>query len=530
MVSAEPPECGAVSVRRSLGKNNFALVAICLTSLMFGLEISSVPVTLPIIQHLFKGSFGDMQWIVNAYTLAVSTILMAVGTLVDRFGRRVVFLCSLALFGLTSLLCGLAQDVPTLIVGRALQGASGGAMLISQVAVLSGQFHVGRKRARAFSAWGIFLGIGLGFGPTIGGVLVDMMGWEWVFLIHALLAMPTFLLLWFGVEKTQNSATHKLDVFGILALSLGVFGLVYAITRGPEKGFTSGYTLSIIACASLAFAAFVGAEKVSHHPAFDFSLLKLPRFSGALMGSIGMNFSFWPFMIYIPIYFQVALGYDPATAGVALLAYTVPTLIFPPLGERIVVRMGPAVAIPVGLFTIGLGFFLMKLGSIASHPSALTMLPGCALAGAGLGLTNTPVTNTTTGAVSADRAGMASGIDMTTRMLTLAINISLMGAILTTGILSELRALLPAAVAEPVLRPLVENIVAGNVDALRAGMPALDSLGSSATVLRKALNCGFGWTMLYGGIGAWILAALSLLIFRSEQGSSLIRGGRTRDE
>lgn len=137
--------------------------------------------------------------------------------------------------------------------------------------------------------------------------------------------------------------------------------------------------------------------------------------------------------------------------------------------------MGPAVAIPVGLFTIGLGFFLMKLGSIASHPSALTMLPGCALAGAGLGLTNTPVTNTTTGAVSADRAGMASGIDMTTRMLTLAINISLMGAILTTGILSELRALLPAAVAEPVLRPLVENIVAGNVDALRAGMPALDS-------------------------------------------------------
>lgn len=91
--------------------------------------------------------------------------------------------------------------------------------------------------------------------------------------------------------------------------------------------------MSIIACASLAFAAFVGAEKVSHHPAFDFSLLKLPRFSGALMGSIGMNFSFWPFMIYIPIYFQVALGYDPATAGVALLAYTVPTLIFPPLGS-----------------------------------------------------------------------------------------------------------------------------------------------------------------------------------------------------
>jgi len=481
---------------------------------MFGLEISSVPVTLPVLQRIFDGSFEDMQWIVNAYTLAVTSILMATGALVDRFGRRIVFLISLAMFGLTSLLCGLAQSVPMLIVGRALQGASGGAMLISQVAVLSNQFTLGSERARAFSAWGVLLGIGLGFGPTIGGALVDRLGWEWVFLIHALLAAPTFLLLWFGVEKSSHCAGRALDVPGIATLSICVFGLVFAITRGPEKGFASAYTLAIVAGAALAFAAFIRAERVSKQPAFDFSVFGSRRFSGALMGSIGMNFSFWPFMIYIPTYFQVGLGYDPMTTGLALLAYTVPTLIFPPLGERLVVRFGPAVAIPTGLFTIGLGFLLMKLGSMAAHSSALTMLPGCVFAGAGLGLTNTPVTNTTTGAVPADRAGMASGIDMTARMLTLAVNIALMGAILMAGILSQLRAHLPATIDATLLRQLAERIVAGDVDAPRGGLATLHALDPSGAVLRAALTHGFGWAMIYGGVGVWLLASLSVLIFR----------------
>jgi hypothetical protein len=202
------------------------------------------------------------------------------------------------------------------------------------------------------------------------------------------------------------------------------------------------------------------------------------------------------------------------TTGLALLAYTVPTLIFPPLGERLVVRFGPAVAIPTGLFTIGLGFLLMKLGSIAAHPSALTMLPGCVFAGAGLGLTNTPVTNTTTGAVPADRAGMASGIDMTARMLTLAVNIALMGAILMAGILSQLRAHLPATIDATLLRQLAERIVAGDVDAPRGGLATLHALDPSGAVLRAALTHGFGWAMIYGGVGVWLLASLSVLIFR----------------
>jgi hypothetical protein len=225
-----------------------------------------------------------------------------------------------------------------------------------------------------------------------------------------------------------------------------------------------------------------------------------------------MNFSFWPFMIYLPIYFQIGLGYDSVSAGLALLAYTLPTLLFPPLGERLSLRYGSGIAIPVGLLTIGLGFMLMKLGSGAAHPGVSSMLPGCVIAGAGLGLTNTPVTNTTTAAVPTQRAGMASGIDMSARMITLAINIALMGAILVGGILYHLKTNLPATLDIAELGRLAEKVAAGDVDAIRAGIPALTRIDPSGSIVHAALMRGFGWVMLYGGIGVWVLAALSFVI------------------
>ena len=509
---ASSSDAAQPTTRFSISKNTLALGAVCLASLMFGLEISSVPVILPTLERVLHGDFKGMQWIMNAYTLGVTTVLMATGALADRFGRRRIFVIGIALFGLTSLICGFAQSVPTLIVARLLQGASGGAMLICQVAVLSHQFSEGPERVRAFSAWGIILGIGLGFGPIIGGMIVAVSGWQWVFWIHALLAAVTLTLVFAGVQESRDPHAHTLDVAGIVTLSLAVFGITYYITQGSDLGFASLRAILILVATAVAFVAFLCAERLSARPMFDFSVFRIRKFSGALMGSAGMNFSFWPFMIYLPIYFQIGLGYDSVNAGLALLAYTLPTLLFPPLGERLALRYGSGIAIPAGLFTIGLGFMLMKYGSHVPHPGVWSMLPGCILAGAGLGLTNTPVTNTTTGAVPAERAGMASGIDMSARMITLAINIALMGAILVGGILVNLRARLPATLDTAPLGRLAEKIAAGDVEAVRQGIPALATLDPSGTAVHAALIDGFGWVMLYGGVGVWVLAALSFVI------------------
>jgi EmrB/QacA subfamily drug resistance transporter len=489
-------------------RSAMALSAVCLSCLMFGLEISSIPAILPTLEQELHADFKQLQWVMNAYTIAVTTVLMATGTLADRYGRKRIFMIAIAAFGITSLTCGITENVLTLIVARFLQGLSGGAMLICQIAVLSQQFQGSRERAMAFGWWGVIFGIGLGFGPIIGGAIAALLSWEWVFLAHVVFAIVALVLAVGGVQESRDPNAGRLDLAGIVTLSLSVFCLAFYITQGPSLGFASLTGLAILGVSIVSLVAFLVAEKISSRPMFDFSVFRIPAFSGAIIGSAAMNISFWPFMIYLPIWFQAGLGYDSVAAGLALLAYTLPTLVMPPLGERLALRYRPGLVIPAGLFTIGAGFMLMKLGSAAAQPDWLTMLPGCLIAGIGLGLTNTPVTNTTTGSVSSDRAGMASGIDVSARMVSLAVNIAVMGLILASGVLAHLARVAPAQLEPAQLWLLAERIAAGN---------ARSAPGFPDTVVHEALAQGFGWVMLYGGVGVWMLAAVSFLIFNAQR-------------
>ncbi|WP_225874602.1 MFS transporter [Pedobacter hiemivivus] len=495
-------------------KNTLTLAAVCLSSLMFGLEISSVPVLLPTLEKLLRGNFSDVQWIMNAYTIACTTVLMASGTLADRYGRKLVFMAGLVLFGITSLLCGLATSMTLLIAGRFLQGLGGGIMLICQVAILSHQFQDGRERSRAFAAWGIVFGIGLGFGPLIGGLILTFLSWKWVFLVHVPLSLLTLGLAWAGVRESRSAQIQRLDTLGMVSLSIAVFGLIYYITQGPAMGFTSVYSLLILGVSTGSFLIFLYAEKTSVQPMFDFTVFRIRDFSGAIIGSIGMNFCFWPFMIYLPIYFQGVLGYSSLLAGTVLLAYTLPTLVVPPLAERLLLRYRPGIVIPLGLFIIGLGFILMWFGIYAAHFGTWTMMPGMLLSGIGLGLSNTTVTNTTTGAVSPDRAGMASGIDMSARLITLAINIALMGFLLSKGVFMHLKVAFAGTFDNLQLHSAAEKIAVGNFAGLLEKIPGIITLDPSGEVTHDALAGGFQLLTLFSGIGVVFLALVSFFIFK----------------
>ncbi|MBB4098632.1 MFS transporter [Sphingomonas kyeonggiensis] len=490
-------------IQDSAGKNRLALLAMCLGALMFGLEITSVPVILPTLERDLHGGFQDMQWVMNAYTLACTTVLMATGTLADRFGRKLLFLISVVAFGATSALCGIAQDMAVLIAGRFLQGLAGGAMLICSIALLSHQFRDARERSRAFATWGIVSGIGLGFGPLIGSAIIALAGWKWIFLVHLPLAALTLALAAGTVEESRDPEAKHLDAAGIATLSLSVFGLVYFITQGPALGLSGA--MLVVGATAACFAAFLFVEHRQAHPMFDFSVFRNRDFSGAILGGAAMNVSYWPFMIYLPIYLQIGLGYDPLATGLCVLAYTLPALVFPPLGERLALRYGPATVIPLGLFAIGLGFLAMKLGSAAPQPGWSTLLPGLLLAGIGLGITNTPVTNTTTASVPPSRAGMASGMDMSARLITLAVNIAFMGFLLVEGIAWALQRASAADTAR--LRDVAQAIAAGDDRALAAGL--------SPALVRQGLAEGFGIVMLYGGVAVWVLAGLSFITFRA---------------
>lgn len=502
-----PPAVAVSAVSSSSSaRNALALTAVCLVALMFGLEISSVPVILPTLEQQLGTGFQDAQWIMNAYTLACTSVLMAAGTLADRFGRRRMLVLCLWLFGLASLACGLAEDASLLITARFVQGVGAGAMMICQFAILSHQFREPAARARAFAVWGVIAGLGLGFGPMVGALILAVADWRWVFLVHVPLTLLTLVLLHVSVQESRDPASHRLDIAGMLTLTLSVFALVYFITQGTENGFGAPAMLGWAGLSLAALLLFSLIERRSAHPMFDFSVFRIQRFNGALMGSIGMNFSFWPFMIYLPLYFQAGLGYDTLTTGSALLAYTLPTLLVPPLAERLALRYGAARIIPLGLGVMGTGFLAMAAANGAAHPNIVLVLFSCAMAGVGLALTNSPTTNTTTGSVSADRAGMASGIDLSARLITLALNIALMGLVLLLGISHQLAEVLPetSALDWPAIS---QHIAAGKLE-------VLSSMGLARADAQAALRHGAGWAMLFAGVGACGLALLSGYFFR----------------
>ena len=492
-------------------RNAAALAGACLATLMFGLEISSVPVILPTLEAVLPADFKALQWIMNAYTIACTAVLMATGTLADRYGRKRLFIATTAAFGVTSLICGLAESAAILIAGRFLQGMAGGAMLTCAVAIISHQFPDGRERGRAFTIWGVVSGIGLGFGPVIGGLIASLAGWQWVFLVHVPLTALALVPAAIGIRESRDPQAKTLDVPGIVTLTLAVFGFAYVITQGAELGAAVALGLAGLAFAS--FLAFLVVERRAAQPMFDFSVFRIRRFSGAIIGCIGMNFSYWPFIIYLPIYVQSGLGLGSEATGLLLLAYTVPFMVMPPVSDRLLERHGPQFVIPLGMLAIGAGFIAMWFGSSLAQASWATLLPGALLAGIGLGLTNTAVTNTTTGSVPSSRSGMASSIDISARLIALAINIAVMGLILVEGIRRSLPDAVAAAFDRSQLQALASSIAAGNLTSLREVYPALAPHDPSGVGAHAALVNGFGWVMLYGGIGAGVLAALSVLIF-----------------
>jgi len=292
-----------------------------------------------------------------------------------------------------------------------------------------------------------------------------------------------------------------------------VLGLTALITQGAGLGWLSPAVFGTAALTGLSLAAFVRAERAHPHPMFDFSVFRIRDFSGAILGCIGMNCSYWPFMIYLPLYFSAGLGYDTSAVGLALLVYTVPFLVMPPIAQWLLLRYQARFVIPAGLFLIGLGFLLMKWGAGAAQLGGWTVLPGALLAGIGLGLTTTPATNMTTASVPAHRAGMASGMDASARLVTLALNIAVMGAVLVAGILAALHATLGSAVDAAGLRALAEQLAAGDVAGAQQALAGSTVAGVAGTLLQTAVTQGFGWVMLYGGLCAWLTALLSFAAF-----------------
>jgi len=406
----------------------WTLLVVCLSVFMLLLDITIVNVALPDIQRDLGSSFEDLQWVVDAYALALAALLLASGSLADLLGRRRVFVIGLLAFVTASLLCGLADSPTFLNAARGFQGV-GGAMMFATSLALIAQAFPPHERGTAFGIWGATTGFAVAVGPLVGGALTDGLGWEWIFLVNVPIGLLTAGITLARVPKSaERHPESRIDWAGLVTFSAGLFLLVYALIRGNDDGWGSAKIVTLLIGAAALLAVFVAVELRRDQPMLDLRLFRVPTFTGAQIVAFCVHASMFSMFLYIVLYMQNVLGYSPLETGVRFLPISLLSFLAAPIAGKLAERFGVRPFLSGGLALVGIGLLLMS--GIDPDDDWTTLLAGFVVAGVGIGFINPPLATAAIGVVEPERSGAASGINSTFRQVGTAVGIAGLGAIL----------------------------------------------------------------------------------------------------
>jgi EmrB/QacA subfamily drug resistance transporter len=388
----------------------WVLLATVLGSGIAFLDATVVNVALPTIGEDLDAGITSLQWVVNAYTLTLAGLLLLGGSLGDHYGRRRVFVIGVVWFAAASLLCGLAPTAETLIAARALQGVGGALLTPGSLAIIEASFRQ-EDRAPAIGAWSGLGGVTAAIGPFLGGWLVEAVSWRLIFLINLPLAA---VVVWVAVrhvpETRDPGAVPGLDYTGAALAALGLAGVVYALTDGPERGWTSTPILVAGGVGVAALVAFVVWERRSRHPMLPLDIFASRQFTAANLVTFVVYGALGGALFLMPIQLQRVVGYSPLASGVALIPITVVMLLFSARAGRLSARIGPRLPMTLGPLLVAAGFLLlMRIDADASY--LVDVLPGMLVFASGLTLTVAPLTATVLAAAPAEHAGIASAVN-----------------------------------------------------------------------------------------------------------------------
>jgi EmrB/QacA subfamily drug resistance transporter len=459
----------------------WTLAAVCTATFMLLLDITIVNVALPEIRADLDASFSDLQWVVDAYALGLAAFLLLAGSLGDRIGRRRVFVGGLVLFVIASVLCGLAQSPGVLNAARALQGVGGSAMFATSLALIAQAFE-GSERATAIGAWGATIGAAVAVGPLVGGLCTEHLGWESIFFLNVPIGVLGVAITLRFVGESRDPRGRRIDWAGAAAFSVSLFLLVFALVRGNAEGWGSALVVGCLAGSVLLLAAFVALELRAPDPTFDLRLLRNRSFNGVSIAAFGLSAAMFSMFLYLTLYIQNQLLYDPLEAGLRFLPTTLVSFAVAPLTAKLAER-GPArLFFGLGLGLVGLGLLLMR--NVTPESDWTALLPGFIVAGAGVGCTNPIIASVAVGVVEQRDAGMASGINSTFRQVGIATGIAALGAVFQARIESRT----PGALGGEVLSSVpLDSLPAPLRDAAHAGfVGALDDILLIAAVVAFA--------------------------------------------
>jgi len=476
------------------------LGAVCLAGLVLPLSFTGPPVAIPAIAAELGGSPVALNWMTNAFMLAFGSCLMAAGTLADTFGRKRIFAIGIVSYAVVSLLLALAPNLATLNALRIVQGIAAALALAGGNAALSQEFH-GPGRIRAFSLLGTSFGLGLAFGPSLAGWLVQAQGWRAVFLSSLVIAA---LATVFGLPRMRESrdpAATGLDWRGSLSSTAMLALLTVGVLEAPERGWSDPWVLAALAGAALLLALFVRVETRAARPMLDLSLFRLPRFVGAQLLPIGTGLCYLVLIIVLPVRLIGIHGHSALDAGLLMIALSAPMLVVPILAAVLSHRIAAGALCGAGLSLAAAG--LVWLGAIAGDASPAQLIAPMLLIGTGSAVPWGLMDGLAISVVPKERAGMAAGVFGASRVSGEGLAIAVAAAALASLLKLRLHSL--GAVDGHALVQAAQRLATGDAARAQALLPALDP-----AVLLRSYDEAFAWLM-YGLAG--VTAAIAWLAY-----------------
>ncbi|GAB6903972.1 MFS transporter [Kineosporia succinea] len=411
----------------------FLVLGICCMSLLIvGLESTVLNVALPSLQKDLDASVSGLQWALDSYTLVLASLLMLSGSTGDRIGRRRTFQTGLAIFVLASALCALAPNLAWLVVFRMLQGV--GASMLNPVAlsIVTNTFPDRAERARAIGIWSAVIGVSIALGPILGGLLVDTVGWRWIFIINVPIGLLAIGLTALFVPESKAARARRFDPVGQVLVILALATLIYAIIEVPHRGWGSPLVVGLLVVALASVVGLVVHERRRVEPLLDVRFFRSPMFSGATLIAVCAFAAFAGCLFVNTLYLQNDLGLTPLRAGVYLLPMAFVVMALAPLSGRMVAVYGTRPSLLLG----GVG---MTAGTITltfvepSRPLGLLFL-AYALFGVGFGFLNAPITATAVSGMPPSQAGLAAAVASTSRQVGTTVGVAVVGSVYTSAL------------------------------------------------------------------------------------------------
>jgi EmrB/QacA subfamily drug resistance transporter len=407
------------------------VLLICSMSLfLVGLDITAVNVALPAIGEQFDAGVSGLQWTVSAYTVVMASLLLLSGSTADRFGRKRTFVIGLIVFSVASLLCALAPSIELLVVFRVLQAV--GASMLNPVAmsIITNTFTDPLERAQAVGVWGAVFGASMALGPIVGGALVSLFGWAWIFLINIPLGLTAIVLTLRFIPESKAPMARRYDPAAQVLVIVLLASITYGIIEGPSVGWTSPAILGAFSASAISLLALLLYEPRRQDPLIDLRFFRSIPFSSSIALSVAAFAAFGGFLFINTLYLQDLRGLSAIEAGLAVAPMAVMTVVLSPVSGRMVGRRGPRT--PLVLAGVSLFLGCLMLTDIDPTTPFAWLIAAYVVFGIGFGFVNAPITNAAVSGMPRAQAGVASALATTSRQFGQAIGVAIIGAIVAS--------------------------------------------------------------------------------------------------